>query len=68
MNTAEIIAGEGCGTIAFLALAIGYPWLCLHYASTGVLRLARPTQRGGSTRKDAEVPATVPISKERSAA
>lgn len=44
MNTAEIIAGEVCGTAAFLGVAIGYPWLWLHYAGTGVLRLARPPQ------------------------
>jgi hypothetical protein len=44
MNTAEIIAGEVCGTAAFLGLAIGYPWLVLHYARLGVLKLAKPTE------------------------
>ena len=45
MNTAEVIAGEACGTVAFLGLAIGYPWLILHYAHLGVLKLSRPPQQ-----------------------
>lgn len=51
MNTAEIIAGEVCGTAAFLGLAIGYPWLVLHYAHMGVLKLGKPSQRNGATPK-----------------
>lgn len=38
MNTAEIITGEVCGTVAFL----GCLWLALHYAKAGVLKLAAP--------------------------
>jgi hypothetical protein len=44
VNTAEAIAGELCGTAAFLGIAIGYPWLWLHYAAAGVLKLSRPPQ------------------------
>ena len=51
MNTAEIIAGEVCGTAAFLGLAIGYPWLVLHYAHLGVLKLGKPAQRNGAAPK-----------------
>jgi hypothetical protein len=51
MNTAEIIAGEVCGTAAFLGLAIGYPWLVLHYAHLGVLKLGKPAQRNGTAPK-----------------
>lgn len=44
LNTIEVVCGETCGTIAFLGVALGYPLLWLHYASTGVLKLARPPQ------------------------
>jgi hypothetical protein len=44
VNTAEVIGGEACGTVAFLGLAIGYPWLVLSYAHLGVLKLGRPPQ------------------------
>ena len=49
LNTAEIITGEAAGTAAFLGIAIGYPWLWLHYASTGVLKLAKAQQRTGAS-------------------
>jgi hypothetical protein len=42
VNTAEVIAGEICGTAAFLGVAIGYPLLWLAYARAGVLKLAAP--------------------------
>lgn len=44
MNTAETITAELSGAIVLLGLGIGYPWLWLHYAGAGVLKLGRPPQ------------------------
>lgn len=60
LNTAEIIAGEACGTVAFLGVAIGYPWLWLHYASTGVLKLSRPPQPRSAVPESSAVAAAAP--------